>query len=194
MEILWSLYNRFEKLRVDDLTAAQVRMILLAIPTARLPDWYACREGEVHWHPLSSIPEFYEDVRDIKGAGIPLQHLTPPRRPLFEDPPDGLVTDTSLTVDLAETQERRNARRYMRQFSFRVTSETSEFNTHTVDISMSGIALKDELPEWVPRVFRASLENKGRSIQVMCARVDGYKVQLREAESWEQLRQWIASW
>lgn len=68
MQKLWSLYNRDEKLRIDDLKPEQVKIILLAIPTAKMESWFACQESDLHWQPISAIPEFYEDVRQIKGA------------------------------------------------------------------------------------------------------------------------------
>ncbi|MBX3022306.1 MAG: PilZ domain-containing protein [Bdellovibrionales bacterium] len=67
MEPLWSLYNQLEKLRIDALKTEHVRIILLAIPTRRMGQWYACREGDMTWLPISEIAEFYEDVRAMKG-------------------------------------------------------------------------------------------------------------------------------
>ena len=67
MQKPWSLYNKEDKLRVDDLTPDQVRVVLLATASARMHHWYACQEGDLHWQPISAIPEFYEDVRQIKG-------------------------------------------------------------------------------------------------------------------------------
>lgn len=67
MQKPWSLYNKEDKLRVDDLTPEQVRIVLLATASNRMNHWYACQEGDVHWQPIDAIPEFYEDVRQIKG-------------------------------------------------------------------------------------------------------------------------------
>ena len=121
MQKPWSMYNKTEKLRIDDLKTEHVKIILLAIPNSKMGEWYACQEGDLHWQPISAIPEFYEDVRQLKGnaldgqaedgsAAPELQLETDQeskpakkqdaRRPLFEDAPDDLLlTDPALAVD-----------------------------------------------------------------------------------------------
>ena len=67
MDAFWSMYNKQDKLRIDDLKTEHVRIILLSIPTSRMQDWYLCREGDIHWHPVTDVPDFFEDVRALKG-------------------------------------------------------------------------------------------------------------------------------
>src|SRR4051812_1108352 len=98
MHKCWSLYNKEEKLRIDDLRPDQVRTILLAIPTSKVGEWYACREGDLQWQSLKDVPDFHDDASVIKGKDphVPSTSQkkddTPstskpqaPRRPLFED-------------------------------------------------------------------------------------------------------------
>lgn len=73
------MYNQIEKLRIDDLKTEHVRIILLAIPTRRMAQWYACREGDMQWQPISDIPEFYEDVRALKGLSPAGEAKSDPR-------------------------------------------------------------------------------------------------------------------
>lgn len=204
MQKHWSLYNKVEKLRVDDLKTEQVRLILLSIPTAMMPNWYACQEGDLHWQLISDIPEFYEDVRVIKGESIPAMEEpspparkpAPPRRPLFEDvAPELLTTDPALMVDKSETNERRSARRYNRSLMFTVINGGKSFQSETVDISMSGMALAAELPNWVPKTFRAEVGISEREkVRVLCRKVRDKKLKLMEAESWELIKKWIVNW
>lgn len=202
MEQPWSLYNKIEKLRIDDLKTEQVRIILLAIPTARMVEWYACREGDLHWHAITELPEFYEDVRAIKGVSVtePAKQrratdVKAQRRPLFEEAPaELLVTDPQLSVVSTQTKERRSARRYARELQFEVSGDGQTFATNTTDISMNGISLNGELPAWVPKNFRARLGHNGAFIQILCSRVSGSKIKLKEAESWDMIRQWIVNW
>lgn len=210
MEKPWSLYNKTEKLRVDDLRSEHVKIILLAIPNSRMSDWYACQEGDVHWQPISAIPEFYEDVRQLKGNALtgeaeviaPKIETPPeteqkqsPRRPLFEDAPDDLLlTEPGLVVDSAQTKERRTARRYPRKLMFKVIQGGQSFQSETSDVSMNGVALAAQLPSWVPKTFRAELTMNKTNVRVLCTRVDDSKLKLMDADSWDVIRQWLVNW
>jgi hypothetical protein len=210
MQRPWSLYNKEEKLRIDDLKSEHVRIILLAIPTVRMSDWYACQEGDVHWQPIGEIPEFYEDVRQLKGKNAadakvyqaPVEEKSQPfvpksqvRRPLFEDAPEGLNdTGKTLQVDLARTKERRTTRRYTRQLMFKVSKNGKKFECETEDISMAGVSLLSPLPDWLPNSFKAELHFNKSKVKVMCARVSATQLKFVDAESWDVIRSWIVNW
>lgn len=215
MQRLWSLYNKDEKLRIDDLTAENVKIILLAIPTVKMVEWFACQEGDLHWQSIAAIPEFYEDVRQIKGVTFApkmaagAEHMSSPaaaasaphpspvkpipeRRPLFEDAPD--ETAKTLQIENEQTTERRSARRFPRQLTFLISKAGKNFEGETVDISMSGLSLKSPLPDWVTKTFRAQIELNGQTTGVLCLRVDDRKVKFLEADSWNLIRLWIVNW
>lgn len=237
MQRPWSMYNRIEKLRVDDLKPEHVKIILLSIPNSRMHEWYACLEGDLHWQPIGSIPEFYEDVRNLKGlamgekessvvgsqsevelessppaapkpapasaparASAPLVQESAPqkqseRRPLFEDAhEDMLKTDPTLMVDTASTKERRTARRYQRNLTFKVIQGGKSFQAETEDISMAGLSLKEKLPEWVPKNFRAEISSHKNNVRVLCVRVGDTKLKLTDADSWDVIRAWLVNW
>jgi hypothetical protein len=215
MQALWSLYNKEDKLRIDDLTPEQVKTILLAIPTSRMKDWFACRGGEVHWHAISEIPEFYEDVRALRGvtqAGLkeaaspssdstvptappaPAKPATP-HRPLFEEHAN--ATMPTLAVDNVQSKERRSARRYQCRLDFKVIQGGKAFNSETADVSMTGMALKESLPTWIPKTFRAQVSHNGQVLSIVAARVEkagANRLRILEAENWEILRRWIVNW
>ncbi len=219
MQKPWSLYNKEDKLRVDDLTSEQVRIVLLATASKRMSHWYACQEGDVHWQPVDAIPEFYEDVRQIKGKpgddddrdkevsvdepsiklSAPAAAEAPPvtkavqRRPLFEEAP-AEATSPTLQVDNARTKERRTARRYPRRLGFRIVLDDQTFNCETVDISMAGLSLEADLPAWVPRTFAAELSMNKYSIKIMCTKVGDRKLKLKDSSSWDVIRAWIVNW
>lgn len=205
MDQRWSMYNKVEKLRIDGLGTEQVRTILLAIPTRRMVQWYACREGDMQWRPLHEITEFYEDVRVLKGSNEettrehkvekpqspPLVHVEPQRRPLFEEAPEDLEEDDDLVVMTSNVKERRNTRRFFRQLEFEVKSGDQVFSSETYDISVNGLSIKEPLPKWVSKTFRAELKHSGSSVQILCTRVSDNKLQLVDADSWDKIRQWI---
>lgn len=218
MQSRWNLYNKEDKLRVDDLTQEQVKTILLAIPSSRMAHWYACRGGDVHWHCLTEIPEFYEDVRAFRGVQddaptAPPQVAASPTQPKQSSPPPvpgneqketnqralfeaGDLTSPTLAVELANTRERRSARRYKCRLEFKVIQGGKSFLSETQDVSMTGMALKDGLPTWLPKTFRAQVSLNGQALSIVAARIDkadSTRLKIIESESWDVLRRWIAN-
>jgi hypothetical protein len=208
MHKCWSLYNKEEKLRIDDLRVDQVRTILLAIPNSKVGEWYACREGDLHWQSLADVPDFYDDAAASKGheTTAPTESpgsrpkdntpsttkVSPPRRPLFEDGAP-LDAETTLQVESVPTKERRTARRYVRNLNFRLLG-TQKFECATADVSMGGISLKENLPAGTPKSFRAELSMNGSTLRILANKVSDSKVKILEADSWEVLRNWIVNW
>lgn len=234
MQKPWSLYNKEDKLRVDDLTPEQVRIVLLATASKRMSHWYACQEGDVHWQPIDAIPEFYEDVRQIKGTpdddddrdkevsitktsenltphsvtmkipGLapldPESAQSPPpvakavqRRPMFEDPPEDGTAPT-LQIEFTRTKERRTARRYPRVLGFKISASGKTFQCETVDISMAGLLIDQDLPDWAQKTFTAELSLNQNTIKVMCTKVSERKLKMKDSSSWDVIRAWIVNW
>jgi hypothetical protein len=202
MHKCWSMYNKEEKLRIDDLRVDQVKTILLAIPTSKIGDWYACREGDMSWQSLADVPDFYEEAMTSKGKdphlaakplGPPAAKAQAPRRPLFEDVDD--AADTTLQMEAVQTKERRTARRYVRNLKFRLSGTTGlKFDCETADISMGGVSLKENLPEQTPKSFKAELSLDGDSVRILCNKISGTAVKILEADKWDVLRNWIVNW
>jgi len=195
MDRPWSLYNKFEKLRIDDLRTDQVRTILLSIATRRIPDWYACRQGDINWQPLEEVPDFYEEVRELKGDRDPAKPLikAKERRPMFEDF-GGAEGASNITIENEPSMERRSARRYERQLTFRAFAGGVPFVAKTLDISMSGFSLESPLPTQLANKFEADLELNGKILRVTCEKVGPSKVRIINANSWDLLRQWLVNW
>ncbi|MGZ3722097.1 MAG: hypothetical protein ACXVA9_04145 [Bdellovibrionales bacterium] len=206
MHKCWSLYNKEEKLRIDDLRIDQVRTILLAIPSKKLGEWYACREGDLHWQSLADVPDFYEDAIVSKGADVPVlspsqperrssppsaTKASPPRRPLFEEGSDEL--ETTLQVESVPTKERRTARRYVRNLTFKLAG-AQKFECATADVSMSGVSLKEKLPGGTPKSFRAELSMNGTTVRILVNKVSDTTIKILEADAWDVLRNWIVNW
>src|SRR5580658_5311560 len=100
---IWSLYNREDKLRVDELTQDQVRTIVLAISKNRMQHWFVCREGDLDWRNIMDVPELFDEPTENNGLP-PRKKLSdsrtptprqaarePARRPLFEDAPPEML-------------------------------------------------------------------------------------------------------
>lgn len=212
MITLWSLYDSVEKIQIDDLKTEQVRIILLSIPTARMKDWMICKKGEIHWECILNTPEFYEDVRDLKGntQSLKAEDYSPqhkpspqapsPRRPLFED--IDLSSEETLALETEgedfDVKERRSARRFTKRLQFEVIQGGKSFKTETVDVSMAGFRLEDQLPSWAKKQFKAKISLNDHDLQLVVARVeedrDGKRVKVLDAERWEVLRSWVSGW
>ncbi|CAM5999393.1 unnamed protein product [Sphagnum balticum] len=211
MQRCWSLYNKYEKLRIDDLRMDQVRTILLAISLNKMSDWFACQEGDLRWQNIKDIPDFYEDTRAHKGElpnerAVPASHAAealPPaanaalqevRRPLFEEAPQENNLTSTLAMEAENTRERRSARRYVRNLRLQIERATGVHEFATTDVSMTGLGLKEALPADVPKQFRAQLVCNGQTLRVICQRISAQQVRLTDAEAWDVLRNWIINW
>lgn len=184
MERPWSLYNKVDKLQIDDLTVAEIKTIMLSISAARLPEWYTCQAGDPHWRPLSSV----------SFSTLPTAASPESRRPMFEDAPTDLSKESTLAIESVATEERRSARRYKRQVLFAIDlSPTQSFKCETHDISMNGASLKQPFPDWVPKTFRAKMQLGPDKVRVHCKRIGENQLKILEAEPWEIIRQWIVN-
>lgn len=214
MDRLWSLFNQIEKLRIDHLKTRDVRIILLAIPASQVRHWYACQDGDQNWKPLLYVDEFYDDVQtNAKVPPVAKQEIpdkTPvpsmapaaaernaakpvkeERRPMFEEAPD-LTADSTLAMESIPAQERRSARRYLRDILFTIEgTDNQRFHCATHDISVTGLSLTSKLPDWAQKNFKGRLQSGSEVVKVFCKRVSDTQLKILEAEPWETIRSWI---
>lgn len=212
---LWSLYNEEEKLRIDDLTAQQVKIIMLAISSRRMQEWYACPQGKMAWLPLAEVEEFHQNSIETETVEVPLQKASgggysapvntsrpePKPTPTKSKPKLAAVetveidnrSSPTLMVDLTQTKERRSARRYARKWRFKCTINDQIFTCETVDVSVTGIKINTALPQWVPKVFKAEITLGMYSIEILCERVSSKKIKISGTENLDLLRRWIVN-
>ncbi len=184
MERPWSLYNKAEKLQIDDLTIPEIKVIMLSISSSRMSEWYACQAGDPQWKPLKTVS---------LAEGPPAQGKDK-RRPMFEDAPADLSDIATLAVESVATEERRSARRYRRHIKFVIElSPTQVFSCVTHDISMNGASLMEPFQMWVPKTFRAKMQLGHDKVRVHCKRVSENQLHILEADPWEMIRQWIVN-
>lgn len=214
MERTWSLYNRVEDLRVDDLRPDQVRTIMLAIPPSQLSNWYACQEGDLQWVALESVSEFYMDAManrqkstplakaagddsgtpDFNGVILPVSRSkTNQRRPLFEDMPENVEAPDFEVKNEEDREERRTSVRYPRKIAVSAVVGTNTFSTHSENVSMGGMKTVHPIPDWLPRTFKAQLSLNGQTVNVYCKKIGAQQVRLMDADSWEIIRQWLVN-
>jgi hypothetical protein len=205
---VWSLFNKEEKLRIDDLSIEQIRTILLTITPGKIQEWFAWRDGDMSWQNIAEIPEFYEAARVEKSvARNPSINKvdTVGRRRLFEAPPttepeepeeeEEVKLETGLGLQNVKVKERRSARRYTRSLIFYVKLPVGGvFESGTSDISTTGISLMNELPVVLTKSFPAELRLYERTVQLVCSRVNERSVKILEVSNWEIFRQWLVNW
>ena len=213
MITLWSLYNSVDKIQIDDLKTEQVRIVLLSIPTVKMKDWMICRKGNLHWQSILQVPDFYDDVRELKGDTQALKPgdlndeppkksgnpAPPSRRPLFEDIDiDSEETLSLMNAGQGDVRERRSARRHLKALRFEVVQGGKTFHTETVDVSMSGMSLEEGLPEWAKKEFLAVISLNDHKMKLRVSRVDEdkshTKLKIVDAEHWDVLRSWVVGW
>lgn len=209
---LWSLYNMEERHRVDDLPLSHLLIILSAIPPARLDDWVAWRPGAKDWQTLETYPELsetLETLRHLYEHTGPFPMDRPDQTPLYSETvsrqqesstqinlePDENENSSELELELNfdRDADRRTARRFKTDLLVEVKAGKNRFVSHTVDISMKGMRIRDALPEWVPLQFQATLYKEGHSINLLCRRVQRTTTQARieAVQSPGALRQWL---
>jgi len=91
-------------------------------------------------------------------------------------------------------KERRSTRRFLRNLDFRVKIGAQTFTCETHDISTQGLSLRNPLPQWVPKNFRAKLSFAKADVRVVCCRISETKLQILDADHWDVIRKWIVMW
>ena len=221
MSSLWSLYNLVERHRIDDLPLSHLLIVIPTIPPARIGDWVAWRPGAKDWQPLHTFPELEQTLATLQHVyeatgSFPMQR--PDEKPLFADTvqrhqertfadyfdesnmglDEGVDAEDSndeleLELDERPQRDRRRARRFKKDWVVEVRIGRNQFVSHTSDISLKGMRIRDSLPDWVPLQFQAIIMNNGHALTILCSRIQRTKSQVRiEAVSTPNiLKQWL---
>ncbi|NCN41970.1 PilZ domain-containing protein [bacterium] len=213
MSSLWSLYNKSDKIQIDDLKTEQVKVVLLSISSMKMKDWEICKKGTVHWQPLALHPDFYEEVENLKGSSMGPTSSESASTPPYQNAPssgesksslfDEIDLDSEETLSLmdgahVDVEERRSARRHHRILKFEIIQGEKRFETETKDISMSGMKLKEPLPDWIKSEFRAQVSLNDQVVDLRVARLSKDKkdtsVKILDASTWGLLKSWVIGW
>ncbi len=169
----WSLYITFEGLTLESLDLSQVLAVVKSLDESSRQAWLVKRPYETQWRRLDDMPEIYEHVSGqisrFQGQVLPKavgeSYAPNIETPLVIDWSDSdLRTLSTMKPHESTGSERRGARRFTQELTVRIVGSTQVFESHTVNISMTGLSLADPLPDWIPRRFSAYLLRNGQAI------------------------------
>jgi hypothetical protein len=174
-EHYWSLFHTVEKNQLDDLRTSQVEAVFAAIPKAQRKEWLIWKDGFAKWKPFDEFPDLLMGLRQA-----PQPEVTPPPAPPKEeqqakgereltDEWSILENEAELSLESRLAAQARVTPRYRQRFEFRAKVAGQVFQSHTVNISITGMQLAAALPENAPRYLQVELRLGTHAIPLLCS-------------------------
>jgi hypothetical protein len=192
----WNLYNLVDKRQLEDLRTDQVEAIHEALPVSSHPQWLAWREGMAEWRSLSEFADMIADMRQAPSrlANVPPIPTFSADQPAFRTP-EGVKPPK---LELAEHPENaRTKNRYPGRFDVRIKYGDKRVHSATVNISMTGMQLRDDLPGDLPKYFTIELIRDKDRIPLVCSAIfnnDGTisnRIKIEVNDQFEKFRSWV---
>lgn len=145
----WYLYNSLTESRINALELGAALEILLKVNEDELEYWFAWKKEMSEWVKVEQLSEFKKELEKIKVSPPP-----PPPPPPFSGPkipklPSRQESQASLHSTAAKEvvfHEKRKHKRYNIELKVIFKKENSIFRTFTKNISLGGVALKNQVP------------------------------------------------
>ena len=195
----WSLFQQPDEHRVDLLSLDEVKLILKSIPASRMNLWLARDQEASEWKSLYEFAELGLPPRSAAGPSVAPQIKSTGAASTMklnematED--HEFFDDFTLEIDHAAVEDRRSSRRYNKAYSVLLEGGDQDFQTQTVDISLSGLYIEDPIPSWAGNVFELRLTREGEHLFILCSRVKigkGNKLIIEKISAPDLLRQWL---
>jgi hypothetical protein len=200
----WSLFNERSRIQIDDLTSDQAWGVVAAEDPKHRHLWLVWHTGLTDW---KSVSDFDESSRHLSRAATAA--YTFPAVPDLEDQRRAEAerrigefelddSPTDIGIDTTARKDLRKNRRYLQRYKVEINLDGNSFTTHTVDISLSGMKIEDELPPTSRLSFTARLiHDNGQVLNVKCSLIEQaglqrnrFKVSISENQAF-LLRTWI---
>lgn len=194
--LLWSVRDLDAKHRVDGLNLDQILILILGIAPSRIIHWQARKSSTGEWKSLWEFPELGITAPPPLTGGTKKKSKKGSRR-ISEDTITEGLGDTTLEVDVGEVEDRRNSRRFQKEFMLIVYGEKENFSTKTINISMTGLHVAEDIPNWAGNRFSAVLTKKSERVRVVISRTDpkdARSFSIEEVDPPELLREWLLKW
>ncbi len=151
--------------KVEDVTKDEAKALIKILGTELLKQWY---------------------IEIDANTKIPLTLK------FFENSIEEL-SEKTVEFELEYTRvDHRKQKRFDRQFQFLALSQTTTFETQTVDISSRGIKLREPIPREFPEYFDATVVfGLGQSIDLKVRLITPKKLQILEIDNPAILNQWL---
>lgn len=206
------LFDRVYQHKVEELNWEEVRLIARSIAPKLMTNWYYKTSQDSQWKPLLEHPEFAlpsldEDMNTI-DVFKPVQHThheseqsspTVPS-PGLQDRIRVLEDDSEMESNMIPLETRADdsshgykARRYNREYKAVTKSGSKSFETKTLNVSVSGLLLEDEIPSWVRNPFKIELYRDEESVLLLCRTLpkDRRRIQIEQAYQPEIFKGWL---
>lgn len=156
--VYWSFLNEENGRQIDGLTFLQAEFIASLISKEDRFSWLIWHEGLPEWRPMEESSEL-ANVAEMPSMASPPK---PPRN----------VTGKSSEKEpkIKSEVDQRLARRFLKSFGISIKrSDGSTFQTKTVNLSMGGMLLQDDLPKDLPKSFEVTIHRKeNQALSVFC--------------------------
>jgi hypothetical protein len=162
----WSLYNEFKDIRIDGLTFTQTKGYVQCLEESHRGAWLAWHEGIPDWRPLENFPDLFSENRDREKALPPVPPAT--KNQVFEEThADFEAGEYNLKSET--NQDHRLHRRYQKRYSVKTAALGKGFQTFSVNLSMGGILLENEIPDKFGASFMLLVGRaQGDQIEIFC--------------------------
>jgi hypothetical protein len=166
-DVYWSFLNEDSELQTDGLTFQQAKFVADLIPQVARASWLVWHEGILDWIVLEECIDLMSSSPEDSKYLPPF----PPERKSKVPAAGGGQTPNANARSTAQIDKRVN-RRFFKKFGLEIIWPGVKFVTTTVNISMGGILLVDEIPEPIGKTFNVLLSRKdGTQIKIFCAQL-----------------------
>lgn len=196
-EQLYSLIDKSDSHRIDELTRSEIKIIARSISPRRLPRWFIKPDSATDWVPLK---KFLESIGSM-SAPVAVGHSGPPPTPGNEDfkflklkKAVDHVSEKSIVLDSVERLDRRGSRRFHHKIKVTIYLGPARFETMSTAVSMTDILLSDAVTVPISSTVDAKLEYQGKTMKVKLSPIGQQptsKFRIDWMDSPDLLRTWL---
>ena len=204
---LWCLYSRARDTFFNGLSFQEARAIARVLLPEERAQWYAWKEGWKDWRKLNTTTELITSssatVRMVESPPLPAAvqfTVTPSSSMPFEEMPIEKVITPHLERPKREVHVERKTSRIAAVFEVEIICQGRKFHSQSVDVSVSGVQIKDSVPEWMAGyctmlISRADVSQK---LEFVCSVVedqdpdDRRRLELHPSKDTSHLRRWLS--
>ncbi len=169
---LWCLFRKLDGRIIEGLLFDEARAFISNLDTSQLENWFAWKDECPDWRPVNQVDGLTEMIYRVPSVSPP----PPPKgteesslAPLDEPQFRQTATNEAIAV-LTSDFVVRNKKRYKKRMQITILSGSRIFRTFTKDISVGGMNLDENVPEWVAGHFKVRIAkpNSKQQIELMC--------------------------
>lgn len=209
-KVFWSLLHVETKTQIDSLTYPQVSLLVSTFNENEYVNWACWHEGSDEWQALEEMLSVLQ-VASKHAANAPKpppftgvthtghtntgHHMAPVTSPKIE----ALVTEPMPSTTGVRAPEpgtdARLSKRFSKKYKAFIQGRGKTLESHTVDVSLTGLQIRDGLPAGNDGPLEVTLVNsKGESLQLICSLIPDEKrtrMKIVRAGKLDQFHSWL---